>query len=136
VLLRKWLQPSGFTQNVQRTRGIVSGQDVILQALGVITRHSPHDNAPDRRGGEEEPHPSSSGSWRAAMHWSGKRFAGCRWFRPQPAGNPQQNFRRLTVTSRPNALTWVFPVRPLQLESPNAQEFSFASSRSGIARHR
>ena len=50
----------------------------------------------------------SSRSWRAAMHWSGKRFAGCRWFRPQPAGNPQQNFRRLPATSRPNALTWAF----------------------------
>lgn len=25
------------------------------------------------------------------MHWSGKRFAGCRWFRPQPAGNLQQH---------------------------------------------
>ncbi|MDT5331909.1 MAG: hypothetical protein QOF31_3206 [Mycobacterium sp.] len=27
-----------------------------------------HDNAPHRRGGEEEPHPSRSRSWRAAMH--------------------------------------------------------------------
>ena len=47
VLIRKWLQPSGFTQNVQRTQRIVSGQDVILQSLGVITSHSPHDNALD-----------------------------------------------------------------------------------------
>ncbi len=37
VLIRKWWQPSGFTQNVERTQGIVSGQDVILQALGIIT---------------------------------------------------------------------------------------------------
>ena len=29
ALIRKWLQPSGFTQNVQRTHRIVSGQDVI-----------------------------------------------------------------------------------------------------------
>jgi hypothetical protein len=26
-----WLPPSGFTQDVQRTQGIVSGQDVMLQ---------------------------------------------------------------------------------------------------------
>jgi hypothetical protein len=54
------------------------------------------------------PHLSSPRSWHAAMHWSGKRFAGSRWFRPQPAGNPQQNFRRLPATSRPNALTRAF----------------------------
>jgi hypothetical protein len=30
VLIGKRFQPSGFTQNVQRTQGIVSGQDVIL----------------------------------------------------------------------------------------------------------
>jgi hypothetical protein len=42
----------------------------------VITSHSPHDNALDRPGGEDEPHPSSSTSWRSAMQWSGKRFAG------------------------------------------------------------
>ena len=107
-----------------------------LQSLGVITSHSAHDNAPDRRAGEEKPHPSSSRSWRAAMHWwSGKRFAGCRWFRPQPAGNPQQNFRRLRATSRPNGSDLGFPVRPSQLEPPNAQEFSFASSRSGVRIH-
>jgi len=46
-LCSQWLQPSGFTQNVQRTQGIVSGQDVMLQFLGVITSHSPHDNAVD-----------------------------------------------------------------------------------------
>jgi hypothetical protein len=40
VLIRKWLQPSGFTQNVERTHRIVSGQDVILQALGMITIHN------------------------------------------------------------------------------------------------
>jgi hypothetical protein len=55
VLIGKWLQPSGFTQNVQRTQRIVSGQDMILQSLGVITSHSPHDNALDRPVGEEEP---------------------------------------------------------------------------------
>ncbi len=49
VLIRKWLQPSGFTQNVQRTQRIVSGKGVILQPLGAITSHSPHDNALDRR---------------------------------------------------------------------------------------
>ena len=46
-LCSQWLQPSGFTQNVQRTQGIVSGQDVMLQSLGVITSHSPDDNAVD-----------------------------------------------------------------------------------------
>src|SRR5271166_5762469 len=30
VLTRKWLQPSGFTQNVQRTQRIIGGQNVIL----------------------------------------------------------------------------------------------------------
>ena len=45
VLIGKWLQPSGFTQNVERTHRILSGQDVIFQSLGVITSHSPHDNA-------------------------------------------------------------------------------------------
>ena len=40
VLIGKWLQPSGFTQDVERTQGIVSGQDVILQALGIITIHN------------------------------------------------------------------------------------------------
>lgn len=44
VLIRKWLQPSGFTQNVQRTQRIVGGECVILQSLGVITIHSSHDN--------------------------------------------------------------------------------------------
>jgi hypothetical protein len=39
MLIRKWLQSSGFTQNVERTHRIVSGQDVILQALGIITIH-------------------------------------------------------------------------------------------------
>jgi hypothetical protein len=39
ALIGKWLQPSGFTQNVQRTQGIVSGQDMKLQSLGAITRH-------------------------------------------------------------------------------------------------
>jgi hypothetical protein len=39
VIIRKWLQSSGFTQNVERTHRIVSGQDVILQALGIITIH-------------------------------------------------------------------------------------------------
>src|SRR6476469_6574087 len=34
VLIRKWLQPSGFTQNVHCTHRIVSGQDVTLQSLG------------------------------------------------------------------------------------------------------
>jgi hypothetical protein len=47
VLIRKWLQPSGFTQNVQRTRRIVDGQRLILQSLGVVTSHNPHDNAVD-----------------------------------------------------------------------------------------
>jgi hypothetical protein len=50
VLIRKWLQSSGFTQNVERTEGIVSGQDMILKSLGVITSHNPHCNAPDGRG--------------------------------------------------------------------------------------
>jgi hypothetical protein len=40
VLIGKWLQPSGFPQNVERTHRIVSGQDVILQALGMITIHN------------------------------------------------------------------------------------------------
>src|ERR1700745_1811411 len=40
VLIRKWLQPSGFTQNVHCTHRIVSGQVVILQALGIITIHN------------------------------------------------------------------------------------------------
>jgi hypothetical protein len=38
--MRKWLQPSGFTQNVQRMQGIVRAQDVMLQALGIITIHN------------------------------------------------------------------------------------------------
>ncbi len=50
ALIRKWLQPSGFTQNIQRSQRIVGGQDVIFQSLGVIRSHSPHDNALDRRG--------------------------------------------------------------------------------------
>jgi len=50
VLIRKGSQPSGFTQNVQRTQRIVSGQGVMLQSLGVIKIHSPHDNDLDRRG--------------------------------------------------------------------------------------
>jgi hypothetical protein len=50
VILRKWLQPSGFTQNVERTHRIVSGQGMIFQAIGMITSRSPHDNALDRRG--------------------------------------------------------------------------------------
>ena len=41
VLIRKRLQASGFTQNVERTQGIVSGQDVIMQALGIIRSHNP-----------------------------------------------------------------------------------------------
>jgi hypothetical protein len=45
VLIGNGLEPSGFTQNIQRTHGIVSGQDVILQSLDAITIHSPHDNA-------------------------------------------------------------------------------------------
>jgi hypothetical protein len=64
------------------------------------------------------------------MHWSGKRFAGCWWFRSQPAGNPQQNFRRLPATRRANALTWDFWYDRHNLSPPNAQEFSFASRRS------
>ena len=40
VLIGNWLQPSGFTQDVERTQGIVSGQDAILQALGIITIHN------------------------------------------------------------------------------------------------
>ncbi len=44
------MQPSGFTQNVERTQRIVSGQYVILQSLGVITSHSAHDNALGRGG--------------------------------------------------------------------------------------
>ena len=40
VLIGKWLQRSGFTQDVERTQGIVSGQHVILQALGIITIHN------------------------------------------------------------------------------------------------
>ncbi len=39
VLFRKWLQPSGFTQNVQRTQRIV-GQDMILQSLGAVRSHN------------------------------------------------------------------------------------------------
>ena len=53
VLIRKWSEPSGFTQNVQRTQRIVSGQDVILQSLGVIRSHSPHDNAVDHTDGHD-----------------------------------------------------------------------------------
>lgn len=51
MLIRKWLQPSAFTQNVQRTQWIVSRQRVILHALGMITIHSPHDNAGRERWG-------------------------------------------------------------------------------------
>ncbi len=40
VLIRKWLQPSGFTENVLRTQRIVSGQDVTLQSIGVIRSHA------------------------------------------------------------------------------------------------
>ena len=41
VLIRQWLQPSGFTQNVYRAQRIVNGQDVILQSFGAIRSHSP-----------------------------------------------------------------------------------------------
>jgi hypothetical protein len=50
MLIGKWLQPNGFTQNVRRTQGIGSRQDMILQSVRMITSHGPHDNAPDRRG--------------------------------------------------------------------------------------
>ena len=67
VLVRNWLQPSGFTQNVQRTQRIVKGQDVVLQSFGVIRSHRPHNNALDRRG------------QRARMHREGGRLAQQHW---------------------------------------------------------
>jgi hypothetical protein len=42
VLIRKWLQPSRFAQNIQRMQRVVSRQAVVLQALGVFTTHTPH----------------------------------------------------------------------------------------------
>ena len=71
-LCSQWLQPSGFTQNVQRTQVIVSGQDVMLQSLGVITSHSPHENAVDRPGpaGRKEPaqhQQAVNARWRTAQ---------------------------------------------------------------------
>ena len=72
VLIRKWLQPSGFTQNVQRTHGIVNRQGMIFQSVGVITSHSPHDNAPDRRARRG----AKVAATRSAMCCSGLRVFG------------------------------------------------------------
>src|SRR5258705_13675827 len=38
VLIRKWLQPSGFTQNVQRTQRIGSGQGIGVFGLILLFR--------------------------------------------------------------------------------------------------
>jgi hypothetical protein len=126
------LQPSGFTQNVQRTQGIISGQDVILQSLGVITSHSPHDDVLDESGGEEEPHPSSSRSWRGGDALVRQTLC---WLPVVPAParrEPAAEFAGASGNQQTQRSDLGFGVRPPQLEPPNAQEFSFASSRSGV----
>jgi hypothetical protein len=132
VLIGKWLQPRG--PHAECPAHAWDRQWAGRDTAGPRRDHDsqPHDNAPDRPGGEEEPHPSSSRSWRAAMNWSGKQFAGFLRLRSQPAGNPQQNFRQVAKANTPNASDLGFPAQPSQLELPNAQVVSFASRRSGV----
>jgi len=111
VLSKWWLQPSGFTQNVPRIKGIISGQDVMLQSLGVITTHSPHDNAwtDQAQRGSKEPAQHQRRSMRVGAGRS--KWPGLPWnvgvITPRRSGRPGQTYSPPSGDSRPaQSLDW------------------------------
>ena len=90
-LCSQWLQPSGFTQNVQRTQGIVSGQDVMLQSLGVITSHSPDDNPVDDQAQRAGGTGTASAGGQCALEQGAVDGQGC--LGPSASSRPSQAYK-------------------------------------------